>query len=113
MPDDFADDLSIALRGQKGDTSVLFGCAHRGAINTLKRIGELWGVSKYDLVMGGMHLLMSSPEQVNKTLDALAAYQPGRLAVGHCTGDLVQLQIAQKFPGKFIFPASGLKIQIE
>ncbi len=111
-PDDFADDISLAVKGKNG-VSVIFGCAHRGAINTLKRIEELWGVSQFDLVMGGMHLLMSSPEQVNQTLDALAAYNPSRLAVGHCTGDFVQLQIVQKFPGKFIFPASGLKIALE
>lgn len=112
VPDDFADDLALAIKGKNG-VSVIFGCAHRGAINTLKRIEELWGVSKFDLVMGGMHLLMSGPEQVNQTLDALASYNPSRLAVGHCTGDFVQLQIAQRFPGRFSFPSSGMKIALD
>jgi len=113
VPDDFADDFAIAVRGKKGDASVIFGCAHRGAINSLRRIEELWGIKKLDAVLGGMHLFSRSKEQVSQTLEELARFNPGRIAVGHCTGEMIQFQIAQKFSEKFIFPASGLKINLE
>jgi len=111
VPDDFPDDLALAVRGKNG-VSVLFGCAHRGAINTLNRIDGIWGVKKLDLLMGGTHLLSRSKEELEKSIDQLARFNPGRIAVGHCTGDEVLCRLAQRFPDRFIFPASGLKLQI-
>jgi len=113
IPDDFADDLAIAVKGKKGDTSVIFGCAHRGAINTLKQIEALWGMKKLDAVLGGMHLFSRSPEQVEQTLNELARFDPHRIAVGHCTGELVQMQISRRFPDRFSFPAPGMKIPLD
>lgn len=110
-PDDFPDDLAIAVRGKNG-TSVVLGCAHRGAINTLSRIDEIWGLHDLDLVMGGTHLLSRGPEQVDRTIEGIAGYNPKRVAAGHCTGDAVLLKFAERFKDRNIFPASGLRIPL-
>jgi len=111
IPDNFPDDLALAVRGKNG-ISVLFGCAHRGALNTLNRIHEIWGLEKLDLLIGGTHLVGRSHEELEKTIDGLARFNPARIAVGHCTGDQALCRLAQRFPDRFIFPASGLKLQI-
>ena len=112
VPDDFPDDLAIAVRNGES-VSVVFGCAHRGAINTLRRIDELWGIKKLGAVLGGTHLFNRTQEQVEMTIEELERFSPEKIAVGHCTGDQVLCQLAKRFENKFIFPASGLRIPLE
>ena len=112
VPDDFPDDLAIAIRSGE-EISVIFGCAHRGAINTLRRIKELWNFKQIKIILGGTHLFDRTPEQVEMTISEFEQFSPEKIAVGHCTGDKVLCQLAQRFPDKFIFPASGLRIPLE
>jgi 7,8-dihydropterin-6-yl-methyl-4-(beta-D-ribofuranosyl)aminobenzene 5'-phosphate synthase len=112
VPDDFEDDLAIAIRGKKG-VSVVFGCAHRGAINTLRRLDQLWGITKLDALVGGTHLLNCAPEQVDRTINDISRLDPAHVAVGHCTGDLALMQFARAFKEKFTFATSGLRIPLE
>jgi 7,8-dihydropterin-6-yl-methyl-4-(beta-D-ribofuranosyl)aminobenzene 5'-phosphate synthase len=111
VPDDFPDDLAIAVKGKNG-TSVIFGCAHRGAINTLARIDELWGLKDLDLLMGGTHLISSGPEQIERTIEEIARLNPKRVALGHCTGDPAIFKVVDRFQDRYLIPASGLRIPL-
>ena len=112
VPDDFEDDLAIAIRG-KSRTSVVFGCAHRGAVNTLHRIDEVWGLKKLDVIAGGTHLLNCTPEQVDRTISEIARMDPARVAVGHCTGEIALMRFASAFKEKYLPAVSGLRIPLE
>lgn len=112
VPDDFPDDLAVAARGSKG-ISVIFGCAHRGAINTLGLIEKFWAMKKLDTVLGGLHLLGRGPEQVERTIEEISRFSPERVAVGHCTGDFALSRLERRFGNKFSFAGAGSKFPIE
>ncbi len=82
-PDPILDDMALFL--PKGP-SVVFGCAHAGAVNTLEWIRLHTGTDKFDSLFGGLHLLVASEERMRLTLSALAAFTPAVMAFGHCTG---------------------------
>jgi 7,8-dihydropterin-6-yl-methyl-4-(beta-D-ribofuranosyl)aminobenzene 5'-phosphate synthase len=111
QPDDFPDDLSIAVRGKNG-VSVILGCAHRGAVNTLLLIDEVWGLKELDLIMGGTHLVNSGAEQIDRTLEEIARYHPKRVALGHCTGDAALFKAYEKFRDRCITPSSGMRLPL-
>jgi len=111
IADDFPDDLAIAVKGKNG-TSVVLGCAHRGAVNTLARIDEIWGLKELDLLMGGTHLISSSPDQVDRTVEEIARLNPKRVALGHCTGDPAIFKVVDRFKDRYLIPASGLRIPL-
>ena len=55
VPDTFADDLSLLVKGERG-YSVILGCAHAGLPNILRYAQETFGIASFDTVLGGTHL---------------------------------------------------------
>lgn len=94
--DPFLDDLALWVRTEKG-LSVILGCAHRGAINTLHAAAAWSGGAPFFAVVGGNHLHSRSAEQVAETLSGLERFQPRLLAPAHCTGPRVAAQILERF----------------
>lgn len=85
IPDSFADDLSLLVRGERG-VSVLLGCAHAGTPNILRYAAERFGVSSFYAVIGGMHLASLSKEGLAAWMDALTAFDVAVWRPAHCTG---------------------------
>jgi 7,8-dihydropterin-6-yl-methyl-4-(beta-D-ribofuranosyl)aminobenzene 5'-phosphate synthase len=83
LPDPIVDDMALFL---PDGLSVIFGCAHAGAVNTLAWIEATVGTRPTDALLGGLHLLAASEERMDRTVSALRACAPGRMAFGHCTG---------------------------
>lgn len=97
-PDPLLDDQAVFLPTPSG-LIVICGCAHAGVINTLQHI-EQWagGRQPIRLLLGGLHLLLASPDRMEKTVAALRARQPERLVVCHCTGTRAACRLAREFP---------------
>ncbi len=106
--DDFRDDAALAIETDAG-VSVILGCAHRGVVNTLERVMDMFGVKSINSVWGGTHMIDRTPEEVEKTIEALKAMNVGLVAAAHCTGLENEAKLAAALPGKFAFASVGVR----
>lgn len=89
-PDDFRHEQDLLVTAE-GTAAVFAGCAHRGAVNILRRAEALLG-REPDVLVGGFHLFELEPDApasealLARTAQAL---RQGRTVyyTGHCTGD--------------------------
>jgi 7,8-dihydropterin-6-yl-methyl-4-(beta-D-ribofuranosyl)aminobenzene 5'-phosphate synthase len=95
------DDQAMWIKTAKGLIIVL-GCCHSGLVNTVNYIKQLTGEEKIQTIIGGMHLLYAKDERLNKTCQALEAWQVEQLIPCHCTGEEVIPLLKQRFPKSFI-----------
>jgi len=110
-PDPIADDMAIYLTGAAG-LSVIFGCAHAGAINTLDHIFQQTGKLPVDTLIGGLHLAAASPERMERTVAALHALAPRRMIFGHCTGAHAIHRLWNEFPAACVEMHAGLRLSL-
>ena len=96
VPDTFADDVSLLVRGGDG-WSVVLGCAHAGLPNILKYAMKRFGIKGFDAVTGGTHLSGSKAEDLPVWMDALASVPVRRWRVNHCTGFRAAAELARRF----------------
>ena len=74
--DELTDDQSIYIQTAHGVVVVL-GCAHSGVVNTLDYIKKLTGGRTICFVIGGMHLLHASSDQICWDYSGIAS-------IGYC-----------------------------
>lgn len=84
--DTLKDDVAMWFKGDEG-LVVCLGCCHSGLVNTLTRVTEITGEKRIALVLGGMHLLNASSKRLEKTVEALAAFDIKRIIACHCSGE--------------------------
>lgn len=84
-PDSLPDDQALFAATAQGWV-VILGCAHAGVMNTLNYIASLTGTDRFTAVIGGMHLLHSSEERIQATLECLKDYDVQTIGANHCTG---------------------------
>ncbi|KAJ5692250.1 hypothetical protein N7462_001673 [Penicillium macrosclerotiorum] len=90
---------------------VFTGCGHAGVINTAKNALELAGkTTPLHAVVGGFHLAMSEPSQVDSTVADLKRLDPAVLMPGHCSGWRTKFAIENKMPGTLVPCTVGIKI---
>ena len=106
IPDPLPDDQALIVPTEAG-LVVILGCGHRGVINTLKRAQELTGEYPIYGVIGGSHLMRASPEQVERTIQALKEFGVQRVGVSHCTGFHASRRLAQEFGEGFFLNNAG------
>jgi 7,8-dihydropterin-6-yl-methyl-4-(beta-D-ribofuranosyl)aminobenzene 5'-phosphate synthase len=104
--DRFPDDLSLAIKTEKG-LAIFLGCAHRGMINIISRFQEITGDERVYSVVGGTHLISASSERLAKTIDALKKTGIKKLGVSHCTGFEASARLASEFKDIFFLNHSG------
>ncbi len=78
-----ADDSALVYRGQDG-LSIITGCSHAGICNILAYAREVCGDERVACIIGGFHLLESSP-RIRRTADYIVHCRPMRLRPSHCT----------------------------
>ena len=78
------DDSSLAYRSPNG-LVIISGCAHAGICNTVAQAMQICGDNRLADIIGGFHLLEPAPEQLQRTVAQLAAWQPQKLHACHCT----------------------------
>jgi 7,8-dihydropterin-6-yl-methyl-4-(beta-D-ribofuranosyl)aminobenzene 5'-phosphate synthase len=111
-PDPFPDDLGLAVKTDKG-LVVLLGCAHRGPVNTIKRLVEATGDTRIHAIVGGTHLKDASADRINETIRAFKAMQVEKVAVAHCTGFKATAMFAEAFGEAFVDLNAGKRISLQ
>jgi 7,8-dihydropterin-6-yl-methyl-4-(beta-D-ribofuranosyl)aminobenzene 5'-phosphate synthase len=112
VPDPLADDLGIVVRTTEGFV-LITGCAHRGIINTVRQVQKLTRGKYIHTIIGGTHLMVASPERVEKTAKALEELGLQRLGVSHCTGFNASAALAKDFADVFFLNNAGTQITLE
>ena len=111
-PDPIADDMALYLPGP-GGLSVIFGCAHAGAVNTLDHILRHTGSMPCDTLIGGLHLAAASPGRMDRTFTALRALAPRRMGFCHCTGVRAIHRLWREFPEACVDVHAGLRLVLD
>lgn len=104
--DDFADDLALVCRTERGLVLVL-GCAHRGLINTILQARKITGEPTVHTIIGGTHLYPKSKEQVDQTIRELKGLDVQNIGVSHCTGFEASRRLAEAFGSSFFLNNAG------
>jgi len=109
--DELWDDRALIIKTDEG-LVVILGCAHRGAINTLRHAQELTGVALIHTVIGGTHLTGATEERVLRTAAALQELGVQRVGVSHCTGLPAAVLLAQQLGEAFFFNNTGTSVTV-
>lgn len=100
-------EISLVLDTSSGPV-VFVGCSHPG----IERIMAAATASNSDksvaMLVGGLHLLQDSPEQVESTLDILAqTYRVKTMSIGHCSGELAFMRVQQRWKQQSLYAGLG------
>jgi 7,8-dihydropterin-6-yl-methyl-4-(beta-D-ribofuranosyl)aminobenzene 5'-phosphate synthase len=112
VPDPLADDLAIVVRTTEG-LILITGCAHRGIVNTVRQVQKLTRGEYIHTIIGGTHLMVASPERIEKTANELKGLGLQRLGVSHCTGFSASAALAKEFSEVFFLNNAGTQITLE
>ena len=85
-PDPIEDDNALWIDTAEG-LVICVGCSHAGIVNTIRAITDLAGKTKISCVIGGLHLLNSTADRLERTAEALNEFDLRQLVACHCTGD--------------------------
>ena len=108
-PDGFLDDLSVALKTEKG-LFVLLGCAHRGPVNIIRHLMKITGEQKVYGVAGGLHLGKATERRIENTVDFLKGVGVHKVACSHCTGADAMSVLRREFDTGYIGNHSGTRV---
>jgi 7,8-dihydropterin-6-yl-methyl-4-(beta-D-ribofuranosyl)aminobenzene 5'-phosphate synthase len=80
-------EVSLILDTPQGPI-VIVGCSHPGIEAILANVAAQTHASSIFELVGGLHLVVSTPSQIDQTVSALLdTYHVQRTALGHCTGE--------------------------
>jgi len=111
-PDTLSDDQAMFFDSAKG-LIVILGCAHAGVVNTLDYVAKLSGEKCIYAVIGGMHLLNTSAERIEYTIDAIRQYNVQKIGTAHCTGGRAVEKFKSAFPSRCFLCSVGKRIKLE
>lgn len=107
--DDQAAIINVADKG----LVVLTGCGHAGVVNILRYARKLTGVERIHALIGGFHLGGKAFEPIiERTVEAVASFEPELVVPAHCTGTKAQFALARRLPGAFVPGAVGASFSI-
>jgi Metal-dependent hydrolases of the beta-lactamase superfamily II len=78
------EDSALAYRSSEG-LVIITGCSHAGICNIVEHAKGICGENKIVDIVGGLHLLDPSKEQMQGTLDYMKKLQPNEVHACHCT----------------------------
>ncbi len=109
--DEMRDDQALIIKSDDG-LVIILGCAHRGVINTLLHAQRITGVSKINAIIGGLHLIRSSAEFIERTISELEKFDIKMVAASHCTGFDACCRLHQVFDDRFMLNYAGTTINL-
>ena len=112
IQDPLADDLALIVKTVEG-LVLITGCAHRGIINTVRHVQKLTKGEYIHTIIGGTHLMVASPERIEKTASELKELGLQRLGVSHCTGFAASAVLAREFGDVFFLNNAGSQLTLE
>ncbi len=80
---------------------VIVGCAHPGIVEMLRGIAQARG-RPIHAVIGGFHLMRSSPDQVAAIIGEMRAMKVAYAGPTHCTGDAAIASFREAYGARFI-----------
>lgn len=87
---------------------VIVGCSHPGIENILANFVTRNRIEHVYEVIGGMHLAVSTPDQIDHTIsELLSHYRVQRMAPGHCTGERAFALIQRLLGRNYIYAGVG------
>lgn len=101
------DDQTMVIHVKDKGLVVLSGCAHSGIVNTVNYARQISGVDRVWAVLGGFHLGRSTAEEIQRTIDAMIAFEPQMIVPSHCTGFEAIRQFAAQMPDAFVLGMVG------
>ncbi len=84
-PDFVKDDSALAVKTDEG-LVIITGCSHSGIVNICKQARSVFKTEKIKTIIGGLHLINASSQQLTKTVDYIASLNTKELYTCHCTG---------------------------
>ncbi len=100
--DDLDEDQAIVINVKDKGLVILSGCAHAGIVNTVNYAREISGVDRVWAIIGGFHLVRSTTEEIQVTIDAIRALKPMLLVPSHCTGFEAMCAFSQQMPDQYV-----------
>jgi 7,8-dihydropterin-6-yl-methyl-4-(beta-D-ribofuranosyl)aminobenzene 5'-phosphate synthase len=101
------DDQAIIINVEGKGLVVVAGCAHSGILNTVNYAREISGVEKVWGILGGFHLISSTEEEIQMTIDEIKAMEPEIIVPTHCTGFTAIRMFANQMPESFVLGVVG------
>ncbi len=100
-------EISLVLDTPKGPV-VFVGCSHPGIERIMAAATAQTPAIPVAMLVGGLHLLQDSPEQIESTLDVLSnTYHVQAMSIGHCSGELAFLRVRQRWADRSIYAGLG------
>ena len=100
-------EISLILDTPKGSV-VFVGCSHPGIERIMASATASDSATPVLMLVGGLHLLQDTPQQVEATLDVLADhFHAMTMAIGHCSGELTFLRVQQKWGKRSVYAGLG------
>jgi len=83
-PDYLYDDTALAYKSPQG-LVIITGCSHSGICNIVEQAKKLCKEERVIDIVGGLHLLEPSKEQLQGTLEYMKKLNPKQMHACHCT----------------------------
>jgi 7,8-dihydropterin-6-yl-methyl-4-(beta-D-ribofuranosyl)aminobenzene 5'-phosphate synthase len=100
-------EISLVLDTPAGPV-VFVGCSHPGIERIMASATAGEPNKPVSMLVGGLHLLQDSPQQIEATLDVLAErYHVRAMSIGHCSGELAFLRVQQRWGQQSTYAGLG------
>ncbi len=104
--DEMIDELSVYCHVAGVGTVVVTGCSHAGVVNITRHAKKLTG-APVAAVIGGLHLIESTEERIQRTTTDLYNEEVQQVIAGHCTGFPAQAALYGTFGARFVPMTTG------
>lgn len=105
-PRQHPDDQALYFEVDEG-LVVIAGCAHAGAVNTLKYVARLEGTDRVFALLGGLHMGSVPEERMTQTITAFREFGLSHIGPCHCTGDAFVKRVRQELPAAWVSYQTG------
>lgn len=106
------DDQAVIINLKNRGLVIASGCGHAGIINTICQARRLTGVQQVCCVVGGFHLVGSSEDRIDKTLQYLKRLKADVISPMHCSGFDFTLKAATELSDCFVVNGVGTQITL-
>ncbi len=90
----FLDESVLVIDNHDGLTLIV-GCSHPGIVSIVKNVSKIHE-KKVKTIIGGLHLLNSNQDRIEKTIISLEELGVESVYLGHCTGDKILDELKKK-----------------